>query len=80
MGTKITWDEMKKKFPNEWLLITDYDLDKSGHVLAGVVDRHSKEKDDVYRFPALNKSTAFRFTGKSTFIGLRSHAGKHNNV
>jgi len=80
MKNKITWDEMKKRFSDEWLLIVDYDLDKSGHIIAGVVDRHSKEKDDVYRLPALNKSTAFRFTGKSTFAGLRSHARKHNSV
>ena len=71
---------MKAKFPNEWLLITDFDLNKSGHVIAGVVNRHSKKKDDVYRLPALDKPTAFRFTGESTFGGLRSHAGKYNVV
>jgi len=73
---KITWDEMKNEYPNEWLLITDFDLDKCGHILAGIVDRHSKEKDDVYRLPPLNKPTAFRYTGESTFAGLRSHVGK----
>ncbi len=76
MGKKITWDDMKKEFPDEWLLITDFDLDKYGHIIAGIVDRHSKEKDEVYRLPALNKSTAFRYTGESTFAGVRSHAGK----
>ena len=76
MAKKITWDEMKKVYPDEWLLITDFDLDKGGHVLAGVVNRHSKEKDNVYRLPALNEPTAFRYTGESRFSGLRSHAGK----
>ncbi len=71
---KITWHDMKEQFPDEWLLITDYNLDESGHIIAGIVNRHSKEKDDVYRLPALNKSTAFRFTGESAFGGLRSHA------
>ncbi|MCB2263890.1 MAG: hypothetical protein LGR52_13300 [Candidatus Thiosymbion ectosymbiont of Robbea hypermnestra] len=71
--TKITWDEMKKEYPGEWLLITDFDLDKCGHIFAGIVDRHSKEKDDVYRLPSLNKPTAFRYTGESKFAGLRSH-------
>ncbi len=71
---------MKKKFPDEWLLITDFDLDKSGHIIAGIVNRHSKEKEDVYRLTALGKSTAFRFTGESNFGGLRSHAGKDNIV
>lgn len=76
MKSKISWAEMKKQYPDEWLLITDFDLDKSGHILGGVVSRHSKDKDDVYRLPALNKPTAFRYTGESSFAGLRSHAGK----
>ena len=71
---KITWHDMKKRFPDEWLLITDYNLDASGRIIDGIVNRHSKEKDEVYRLPALNKSTAFRFTGESAFGGLRSHA------
>ena len=54
-----------------WLYII---LDNSGRILTGKVERHSKEKNDVYKLPALNKSSAFRYTGKSTFSGLRSHA------
>ncbi len=80
MGKKITWDTMKKTFPNEWLLITDFDLDQSGHIIAGIVKRHSQNKDDIYRLPALNKSTAFRFTGESSFGGLRSHAKSYNRI
>lgn len=73
---KITWEEMKQAYPNEWLLIIDFDLDNHGHILSGIVNRHSKEKSDVYRLPALNTPTAFRYTGESNFAGLRSHAGK----
>ncbi len=74
MGKKMTWEEMQQQFPNEWLLITDFELDESGHLVAGIVDRHSKDKEVVYRLPALQRSTAFRYTGESTFAGLRSHA------
>ncbi len=77
---KITWDDMKEQFPDEWLLITDFNLDESGHIIAGIVNRHSKEKDEVYQLPALNKSTAFRFTGESDFGGLRSHARTYNVI
>jgi hypothetical protein len=80
VGKKITWNAMKEAFPNEWLLITDFELDQSGHVIAGVVNRHSKNKNDVYRLPALDKATAFRFTGESSFGGLRSHAAAHNSI
>jgi hypothetical protein len=78
MGKKMTWREMETNFPDEWLLITDFDLDKSGHLVTGVVERHSRNKQDVYQLPALNKSTAFRYTGESTFSGLRNHARNDN--
>lgn len=71
---RLTWPEMKTNYPDEWLLIVDFETDESGHLVSGVVERHSRNKDDVYKKPALNKPTAFRFTGESTFSGLRSHA------
>ncbi|HEX2956410.1 MAG TPA: hypothetical protein VHO70_06255 [Chitinispirillaceae bacterium] len=75
METKITWEEMKEQYPNEWLLIIDYDTDESGHILKGIVARHSVEKDEVYRLPALEISSAFKYTGESTFPGgWRAHA------
>jgi len=80
MVTKLTWEEMKKNYPDEWLLITDFELDNSGHIVAGSVIRHSKDKDNVYRLPALNKPTAFRFTGESDFAGMRSHAENLNII
>lgn len=77
MAQRMTWEEMKKTFPDEWLLITDYETDQHGHVIAGVVERHSAEKDEVYRLPTIKKSSAFKYTGESTFRGWRSHA-EHN--
>jgi len=80
MEKRMTWEDMKKNYPDEWLLIIDFELDNSGHIVSGIVERHSEEKDDVYHLPALNRSTAFRYTGKSDFAGLRSHAEKHNII
>ncbi|MCP4110053.1 MAG: hypothetical protein GY749_31785 [Desulfobacteraceae bacterium] len=50
MHQKMTWG---KKYPNEWLLIIDYDSDESGHLISGVVARHSPEKDEVFRLPGV---------------------------
>lgn len=75
---RMNWEDMQRKFPDEWLLIIDYELDESGHLLSGIVNRHSKEKHQVYSLPSLNCPTAFRYTGKSTFAGLRSHANDHS--
>ena len=79
MDKKLTWNEMKSMFPNEWLLITDFVLDQSGHLISGVVARHSVDKDEVYRLPALDKPSAFKYTGESTFPGgWRAHAEHHH--
>jgi hypothetical protein len=78
MGEKMTWEEMKKAFPDEWLLIVDYETDTSGHVLSGVVERHSQDKAEVYQPPAPKKNTACKYTGESTFPGgWRSYAERH---
>jgi len=65
---------MKNDYPDEWLLISEIERDELGRLKYGVVERHSKDKEEVYRQPSLNKPTAFRYTGASTFSGLRSHA------
>jgi hypothetical protein len=69
MNKKLTWDEMKSIFPDEWLLITDFELDQSGHLISGVIVRHSVDKDEVNRLPSLEKPFAFKYTGESTFPG-----------
>lgn len=74
MNEKISWDEMKKNYPDEWLLISEIERDEFGRLKCGVVVRHSKDKEEVYRQPSLDQSTAFRYTGTSTFSGLRNYA------
>lgn len=76
MGEKITWEEMKTKYPDEWLLIEDYDLDESGHLKNGIVKSHSRNKTEIYRESVHTKNIAFRYTGESDFSGLRCHAGQ----
>ena len=62
MEQKMTWEEMKKTFPDEWLLITDYEHNEMGQLRAGIVVRHSKEKQEVFRQPALDKDCAFKYS------------------
>ncbi len=80
MVERMTWEEMKRAYPDEWLLVTDYETDSSGHLLSGVVERHSKYKNDVYAKPTTSQSTAFRYTGESSFRGFREHAERGYNV
>ena len=39
MEKKISWNEMKNKFPNEWLLIVDYELDDLPGVKKDSIDK-----------------------------------------
>jgi len=69
---------MERDYPDEWLLISEMERDNLGRLKSGVVERHSKIKEEVYRRPPLNKPTLFRYTGISTFSGFRSYM--QNNV
>ncbi len=65
----INLERNEKKYPDEWLLIVDYEEDKRGQVLSGIVSRHSKEDSEVFCLPAVdNKDCAFKYTGKSNFL------------
>lgn len=44
MDEKMMWEAVKRAFPDEWLLVIDFELDQSGHIIAGVVNRHSKKQ------------------------------------
>jgi len=80
MENRMEWSEMKSRFPDEWLLIGDFETDEDGHLIGGVVEKHSKHKDEVYGIEPQVRPSAFRYTGESTFSGLRSHAAVHHAV
>jgi len=72
---RMTWEEMKKAFPDEWLMITDSEHDNLGRFVAGVVERHSKDDQEVFRLPIPKKNCAFKYTGECQFPGgWRAHA------
>ena len=71
---KRTGEEMKNRYPNEWLRVINYEVDRSGHLKTGVVLYHSTSKHETYSQPLSGKSEAFWYTGESTFSGFRSHA------
>lgn len=58
---------MRSEFPDEWLMITDVEKDEYGILKSGIVVRHSHDQECVCRKPSLDKPTAFRYTGESSF-------------
>ncbi|HEX4951256.1 MAG TPA: hypothetical protein VFZ34_31655 [Blastocatellia bacterium] len=49
MSTVLTYDEIKERFPDKWLLIADAEMDDEMNILRGKVVAHSKDRDEVYR-------------------------------
>jgi hypothetical protein len=79
MPKKMSWEEMKRQFPNEWLMVVNFKLDKYGEVEEGEVIQHSTRREEiVVPHPHPFKEIAFSYTGESTFEGgFRFHADHH---
>ncbi len=57
-------EQMKARYPNQWLLLADYETDASTSLRAGRVVSHSKDRDEIHR--ALEKyrgKLCIHFTG-----------------
>ena len=42
-------EQIKKKYPNEWLLLIDCETDKMSSPVSGVLVEHSKNRDEIYK-------------------------------
>ncbi len=62
---RMTVEEMSKKYPNEWLFIIEPEIHEgTTHVVSGIVQVHSKSRDDVYEASMKFKGdAAIRWTG-----------------
>ena len=63
----LTLEEIKAKYPNEWVLVVNPVVDEHLNVKSGQVSFHSADRDEVDR-KALElrpKSSAFIYTGKA---------------
>ncbi len=49
MNEVLTRAEIHERFPSEWILIADPELDYQLEVVRGRVVCHSKDRDEVYR-------------------------------
>src|SRR2546421_12092623 len=49
MEELMTFDEMRRRFKSEWILVSDPEVDEHFHVVRGKVVFHSKDRDEVYR-------------------------------
>lgn len=60
----LTKEKIKSKYPNEWLLLEDYELDASTSLRKGRVLAHSKDRDEIHRALKNHKGNlCVHFTG-----------------
>jgi hypothetical protein len=64
VADKLTWDEIKKHYPDEWVVLVDF-VDGEDEVSEGALFFHSKDRDAAYdRCRSAPSPFAIRFTGK----------------
>ena len=65
MDSVLTVEEIRERFPSEWVLIGDPQTAETLAVQAGKVLHHSKDRDEVYRkaVELRPRRCAFLFTG-----------------
>ncbi len=49
MAEILSFEEMKKRYYGEWLLIAHTEMDEDMNVIRGEVLAHSSDRDEVYR-------------------------------
>jgi hypothetical protein len=66
MGKKLTWEEIRKQYDQEWVELVDYDWpDEEPDPRAGVVRVHAKEREEFDRLAAVDppRDSACVFVG-----------------
>lgn len=67
MGAEVlTWEEIKQRYPDEWVLIANPEVDADDEVVAGVVAFHSQDREEVGReaYRLRLRSAAFLYSGE----------------
>ena len=55
---RLTIEEIEHKYPDEWLLIVDYELSENTELLSGRLIAHSKSRKEI-------RDISMNYTGRS---------------
>ncbi|MBI4864264.1 MAG: hypothetical protein HY815_29005 [Candidatus Riflebacteria bacterium] len=50
MAEKLTWDEIKKQYPDEFVVLVDTQVDEATDVLTGTLVNHGKSKQEMRKY------------------------------
>ena len=60
-----TKGQMQRKYPNHWLLIKDFQVNRATRLVKGKVIAHSKDRDEIHRALSRHKGNlCIHYTGK----------------
>jgi len=63
---KESIETIKQTYKNEWVLLTDYEIDEYNEPLLGAVVAHSKEREEIYdKQMEIKKDLLIFYTGKT---------------
>lgn len=65
---KLPWDEIRRRYPDEWVVLVDYSLDEDEQLTAGVVFAHAPDKGELKAAMAEPYDAAVLFTGEPMAI------------
>ena len=59
----LSWVEICKRYPDEWVVLVDYSIDENEDVVAGRVLAHSAKKAEIKAAMAEPQDAAILYTG-----------------
>ena len=73
MNRKITWEEIKKQYPNQWVSLDDVECDNNGEIKSAVVIAAGSDLKSVTQFSKglFSSHHQFEYTGIiENFLGF----------
>ena len=64
MGERLSWDEIKQRYPDEWVCLVDVERPNMGHVVSGVVHSHDPKHAGLLVKQRGLQEAAILWTGK----------------
>ena len=72
MTTRLTWQEIRKTYPDEWVLLVDYHISGREPIDGVVLDHARVRKEVLQRSKSVSARCAFIYTGEKRhgLVGL----------
>lgn len=67
MGKRLTWEEIVKKYPDQWVGLTDVDWENESNVRTAIVKYSDKTPDELYDLQLQSGEVYTTYTTPNTF-------------